>query len=339
MAGVQRPVRWGLIGASSIARGQVQPAIRAAGGEIAAVFSTDPARGLVYAAECGIPKITASLDELLADPGIDAVYVSTTNELHCPQTIAAARAGKHVLSEKPLAMSLADGRAMIAACERARVVLATNHHLRNSGAHGAIREAIAAGRIGRPIAARAFQAIRLPEHLQGWRLSSRSAGAGALLDIAVHCVDTLRFTLDDDPLSAVGMIQNIGMAAAGVDDGAMGVLAFGSGLLAQIHVGFSTAHAGTGFEVHGSEGSLIAHDVMTARPGGTLLLRTASGDEPIPFEERNIHEHGIRKFHAAMRGEGAPAASGLDGLWSLASALAIGESARTGRTVSIDIAG
>src|SRR5438477_10716069 len=98
-------VRWGLIGASKIAREWVIDAIRATGGDVVAVFSSDAERGTRYAAEHRIAAAVTSLDALLG-AGVDAVYISTTNELHCSQTLAAAAAGKHVLCEKPLAMNL-----------------------------------------------------------------------------------------------------------------------------------------------------------------------------------------------------------------------------------------
>ena len=99
----KNPVRWGLIGATTIAKEWMIDAIRAAGGEIAAVMSTDAgARQGLCAGENGIPAATTSLAELLAGD-IDAVYIATTNEKHKAQTIAAAKAGKHVLCEKPLA--------------------------------------------------------------------------------------------------------------------------------------------------------------------------------------------------------------------------------------------
>ncbi len=92
-------VRWGLIGASTIAREWMIDAIRAAGGEVVAVMSGDPERANRFAAENGITTAVTSLDALLGS-GIDAVYISTTNELHCSQTLSAAAAGKHVLCEK-----------------------------------------------------------------------------------------------------------------------------------------------------------------------------------------------------------------------------------------------
>ncbi|TIU19864.1 MAG: Gfo/Idh/MocA family oxidoreductase, partial [Mesorhizobium sp.] len=123
-------VKWGLIGASTIARQFVINAIRAQqNSEIAAVMSSSPERATAYAKENGIPLAVSTLDELLGSD-IDAVYISTTNELHLEQALAAIRAGKHVLCEKPLALTSADARTMVAAAKAAGIVLGTNHHLR-----------------------------------------------------------------------------------------------------------------------------------------------------------------------------------------------------------------
>ena len=135
-------------------------------------MSSDAARGRAYAAENGIARSYDSVEALLADPAVEIVYISTTNELHKAQTLAAAAAGKHVLCEKPLALTLADAREMVAACRAAGVVMGTNHHLRNAATHRAMRDAIKAGRIGRPLFARVFHAVYLPPHLQGWRITS-----------------------------------------------------------------------------------------------------------------------------------------------------------------------
>jgi 1,5-anhydro-D-fructose reductase (1,5-anhydro-D-mannitol-forming) len=329
-------VRWGLIGASTIARQFVINAIRSQpDGEVAVVMSSNAERGQAYAGENGIPAAVSSLDALLG-ADIDAVYISTTNELHLEQALAAARAGKHVLCEKPLALNTADARKIVAACRDAGVVMATNHHLRCAGAHRAMRQAIKDGRIGKPIAARVFHAVYLPENLQGWRLNRRDAGGGVVLDITVHDADTLRFVLDDDPVEVTAFIQSAGMAANGLEDGVMSVFRFKSGMVAQTHDAFTIKYAGTGFEVHGSEGSLIARDVMTQKPIGSVTLRTANGEEEISFDREDLYTFALRAFHAAIRGEGRPAASGEDGVWSLAAAEGASESARSGRAVAID---
>lgn len=329
-------VKWGLIGASTIARQFMISAIRAQqNSEIAAVMSSNPERATSYAKENGIPLAVSTLDELLGS-NIDAVYISTTNELHLEQALAAIKAGKHVLCEKPLVLTSADARRMVAAAKAAGIVLGTNHHLRNAGSHRAMREAIAAGRIGKPIAARVFHSVYLPENLQGWRITRPEAGGGVVLDITVHDADTLRFVLGDDPLEVSAFTQTAGMAGSGLEDGAMCIWRFRSGVIAQSHEGFTTKFAGTGFEVHGSEGSLIAKDVMTQKPIGSVLLRTAKGEEELSFDREDLYTRSLRQFHAAIRGEGQPSASGEDGIWSLTSAEAALQSAKSGRSVAVN---
>ena len=330
-------VRWGFIGASTIAREFVLNAVRAHGeGEVVAIMSSDAARAQSFAAAHDIAMATTSLDELVHAPEIDAIYISTTNERHREQTLAADGAGKHVLCEKPLALSVSEAREMVQACAAAGVVMGTNHHLRNAGSHRAMRAAIRAGRIGRPIAARVMHAVSLPPHLRGWRIHRPEAGAGVILDITVHDADTLRFVLDDDPVEVVAMSQSAGMAAPGIEDGVMGVIRFGSGVIAQCHDAFTIGHAGTGFEVHGSEGSLIARDVMTQRPIGTVVLRTEAGEEALELDREDLYARSLRQFHAAVGGDGAPSATGEDGIWSLATAFAFLESTRSGKSTAVN---
>ncbi|GAA2829531.1 1,5-anhydro-D-fructose reductase (1,5-anhydro-D-mannitol-forming) [Aminobacter aminovorans] len=328
--------RWGLIGASTIAREWVIGAIKATGGEVVSVMSANAERGRDYADANGIAKSVTSLEEIVGDSGIDAVYISTTNELHVEQAIAAAKAGKHVLCEKPLALTVSDARAMVHAAEDAGVVLATNHHLRNAASHRAMRDAIAAGRIGKPLAARVFHAVYLPPHLQGWRLDKREAGGGVILDITVHDVDTLRFVLNDDPVEAIALSQAGGMGQAGLEDAVMGVLRFKSGLVAQFHDAFTAKFAETGLEVHGTEGSLIARNVMTQKPIGSVVLRNAEGEHELKLDQRNLYETGLQAFHDAISGKCKPSATGEDGVWSLATGLAVVKSAATGKAVAIE---
>ena len=269
-------LRWGLIGASTIAAEHMIGAFRANGGEAVAVMSTNADRAAAYAGKHAIARATTNLDELVESQDVDAVYVSTTNELHRDQVFAAAAAGKHVLCEKPLALTLADARAMVAECRKRGVVMGTNHHLRNAATHRAMREAIQQGRIGKPLFARVFHSVYLPVHLQSWRIERPDAGGGVIFDITVHDADTLRFVLADEPNSVVAMTSQGGMAREGLADGVMGVIRFSSGVLAQFHDGFTTKYAPTGFEVHGEAGSLIGRDCMSQAPKGEVILRTAA---------------------------------------------------------------
>jgi 1,5-anhydro-D-fructose reductase (1,5-anhydro-D-mannitol-forming) len=327
---------WGFVGASIWARRYLVPAVQAVdGAEGVGVFSTSPERGERFARETGLTRSYTSLDELLGDSRVGAVYISTTNDLHAPQTVAAARAGKHVLSEKPLATSLDDARRMRDACAEAGVVFGVNHHLRGGATIRAMRDAIVRGDIGDVVAARVFHANLLPEDMRTWRLDRPEAGAGAVLDLTVHDVDTIRFLLDDEVAEVTAVTANQGMAGAAVEDSAMGVLRMRGGQLVSFHDSFVVPHAGNGVEVHGTEGSLFARDVMGPEPIGEVFLRRGTEIAPVEIPERwPLYENVIRRFDAAVAGEGEPVASGEDGIASLAVALAALESARSGRPVS-----
>src|SRR5258705_1238034 len=114
-------LRWGAMGASWIARDWVIPALRESGGEVVAVYSRDPSRAIEYSQRTGIPRAYANVSEFLGDPTIEAVYISSTNDLHHEHVLAAAAAGKAILCEKPMTTSLESARAMVAACEQAGV--------------------------------------------------------------------------------------------------------------------------------------------------------------------------------------------------------------------------
>jgi 1,5-anhydro-D-fructose reductase (1,5-anhydro-D-mannitol-forming) len=333
---MSREIGWGLIGASNIARQYMIDAIRAQpGNAVVAVASTSAERARSFAAEHGIAAGYTSVAELLADPAVDAVYISTTNELHREQTLAAARAGKHVLCEKPLALTVEHASEMVRACRSAGVVMATNHHLRNAATHRRMRDLIAAGAIGKPLFARVFHAVYLPPNLQGWRIDRPQAGGGVILDITVHDADTLRFALAAEPVEAIGLVQSTPLARAGLEDGVMAVLRFDNGVLAQLHDAFTVKHAGTGIEFHGETGSLFGRNVMTQNAIGEVVLRSASGEQTIAIEHENLYVRGVAAFCAAIRGTGQPAATGEDGVRSLATALAVVEACRTGRAVTI----
>ena len=326
--------RWGIIGASTIGREWVIGAIRESGGDILGIFSADAGRGAAYAREFSIPFSTTNLDELL-DLKIDAVYIATTNELHHSQCLAAAKAGKHILCEKPISTSYADALDMVQACKAAKVVLATNHHLRGAATHRAMREVVRSGQIGGPLAIKVVHAGYLPVHLQGWRLTSPTAGAGAILDLTVHDADLMRFLIDDDARTVTAMVQNGGMASPGIEDAAMGVITFRSGILGQFHDGFTTKYVRTSVEIHGSSGSLVATNCMMQSPVGEVLLRTGTGEIVLPLKHENLYGRTIRTFELAIAGEGKPLSTGEDGAASLAIALAALESARIERAVAV----
>jgi 1,5-anhydro-D-fructose reductase (1,5-anhydro-D-mannitol-forming) len=329
-------VRWGFVGASIWARTYMIPAVQAVeDADPVGVFSTSIERGERLARDAGLERAYPSLDALLGDPTIDAVYISTTNDLHAAQSIAAARAGKHVLCEKPLAVSLSDALLMRKACVDEGVVLGVNHHLRGAPTIRAMRDLVVQGALGEVVAGRIFHSTLLPEAMRTWRLNRPEAGAGVILDLTVHDVDTIRFLLADDVAEVTAVTANQGMGEGTVEDSAMGVLRMWGGQLVSFHDAFTVPHAGTGVELHGTTGSLFGRDVMNAEPLGEVVLRRTNTTEQVDVPERwPLYENVIRHFDAAVRRDGRPLATAEDGIASLAVALAAIESARRGVPVT-----
>ncbi|WP_424971066.1 Gfo/Idh/MocA family protein [Dinoroseobacter sp. S76] len=328
-------MNWTFVGASTIASQHMIGAVRAqAGGEVTWVVSGAAERAQRWASDHGIAKATQDLSQALADPEVAAVYISSTNEKHHAQTMAAIAAGKHVLCEKPLGLTLAEADEMVAAARDAGVVFATNHHLRCSGSHRAMRALIAEGAVGRVLSLRIHHAVHLPENLQGWRINDASAGGGVIPDITVHDADVARFLLEEDPVDVVAQLASSGMGQ-GVEDSCMSVWTMPSGAMVMSHESFTHPFAGSGLEIHGTEGSIFARDVMTQMPVGQITLRSASGVREISYSDHSLYVQGVADFYAAVAGTGTPAASGPDGIKSLAVALAVREAAQSGRKVTV----
>jgi 1,5-anhydro-D-fructose reductase (1,5-anhydro-D-mannitol-forming) len=334
---VRNQIGWGFIGLSTITQEFMRQAVENdERSRVVALASKALDRAEAYCRTHGIPSVYATPDALLSDLAVDVVYISTVNNLHHPQILAAAAAGRHVLCDKPLATSAADAASAVAACEKAGVILGTNHHLREATALREMRRLIQERSIGLPLAARVFHAELLPGHLHGWRLKSKAAGGGVVLDLTVHDADLLRYLLDEEVTEVSGVVTNQGFGAAGIEDGFMGVMRLGSGMLASVHDAYTVPHAGTGVEIHGTQGSLIGREVLTQRPAGNLFLRQADRVTAVRLGTReDPYSRVVRRFNDAVLGNGTPTASGLDGAIAVLVALAALESAGSGERVRL----
>jgi 1,5-anhydro-D-fructose reductase (1,5-anhydro-D-mannitol-forming) len=330
-----RRLRWGLAGASDIAATRIIPAMRRLGHQITGVSSATDGHAAEYAQQHDIPYHTSSFDLLLAREDVDAVYVSTINRLHCSQTLGAAAAGKHVLCEKPVALNLMDAWSMVRACEAAGVVFGVNHHLPCADTHREIRRLVAGGAVGQPLGVRVFHAVQLPERLATWRLTDPAAGAGVPLDITVHDAAVINRLLGQ-PVDAAALGARQGHWDAAVDDAIMSVIRYQGNVLAQTHDAFTVQYAGTGLEVHGTEGSIVAKDVMTQDPIGSVLLRDSGGERDLDIPgRRDLYEVALEAFAHAVEEAGEPAVTGTDGVRALAVALAVQEAASSGLRVPV----
>lgn len=303
------PVRWGIVGYGWVARDYMAPGIREAGHRLVAV--ADPGAGARAAAEAQGARAYADLADLAADPEVEAVYVATPNHLHRAAVEALAASGKAILCEKPMAASLADAEAMVAAVRRHGTFYGTAFDQRHHPAHRALRDAIAAGRIGKVTAVRIVYACWLHrdwaafDGQDNWRIDPLKAGGGALMDLAPHGLDLTDFLLGESIVDLAALSQTRAQDYA-VDDGALLIGRTPSGILANLHVAYNCPDAlpRRRLEVLGTGGLLTAIDTMGQVAGGTLTLADgATGlSEPLAFDgTASPFLEQVRAFGSALR--------------------------------------
>ena len=269
-------LRWGILSTAKIARTKVIPGIaRAPNSEVVAIASRDPDAARAVAAAHSIPRAHGSYEALLADPEVDAVYIPLPNHLHAPWTIAAAEAGKHVLCEKPLALTAAEAETMIAAADRAGVALMEAFMYRHHPSWLAVREVLASGRIGELVSVQSWFSFYNddPTNIRN-RLET---GGGALYDIGCYCVNLSRMLFDAEPDRVTGAIARDPLG--GTDTVVSGILEFGDR--------FATFTASTRAEddqrvhVYGTRGRISVEIPFNIPPNlPTRVLVAAGGDPP-----------------------------------------------------------
>ncbi len=297
-------VGWGVVGCGWVARDYAIPAIRTVA-ELVAVFDAAPAVGHGLGA-----RRAASLDDLLSDDAVEAVYVATPNDAHRHAVVAAAAAGKAVLCEKPMATTREDAAAMVDASLRAEVPYATAYDQRFHAAHRALRDLVVAGALGTVTQATIRYACWLPRDwaADNWRVDPRRAGGGAVLDLAPHGIDLVAALTGADPVAVDVMLQRR-VHSYDVDDGGIVSARYAGDILATLSVGYNCPDAlpRRRLELVGTRASAVALDTMGQTAGGTLTLHDADGARPVPLrDDRSPFEVQIEAFGAHVRGAPFP---------------------------------
>ncbi len=269
--------RWGIAGFGWVARDHMAPAIAAAGAELAAI--ADVSAAARAGAEAQGVRAFCDLQEMLATERLDALYVATPNHLHLAPVRVAADAGVAVLCEKPMAACLEDAEAMGRAVERAGVLYGTAFDQRRHPAHAALRDAVAAGAIGRPSAVRIAYCCwvdplwRPPGQADevNWRADPQAAGGGAVVDLAPHGLDLVHALLGE-PVERLRMVLQRRVHDYPVEDGGLVTGVTASGVLVSLHVAYNCPEAlpRRRLEVLGEHGQLTALDTMGQAAGGEL---------------------------------------------------------------------
>jgi 1,5-anhydro-D-fructose reductase (1,5-anhydro-D-mannitol-forming) len=334
------PFRWAIVGIGRHTRRFIGPAIaESALGVLAAVCSSHPDEAARVARDWGQPTIYGSLDRLLADPGIDAVFLVSPNHLHKEQVARAAGAGKHVLCEKPLATSPADAQDMVDACAKAGVRLGTGFHLRHNLVHQRAQEIVARGELGEIT----FVSARYAHASAGtggpppaWRRDPGQAGGGGFIGTGVHAIDLLRYVTGCEvtQLAAAG-------DGRGVAYGEQNLLVsanLGNGAVATIHGG-NLPYPANELVVSGTAGTLRCTGSIGNYGGGRLELISAAGEQAQQLDRDNPYVRQCDDFAARVRAGAEPNASGVDGLRCAEVTDAIYASVRSGVLTTVAAAG
>jgi xylose dehydrogenase (NAD/NADP) len=325
--GLDVAVKWGFLSTADINDKLLPGAKASADVDVIAVASRDTERARAYADERGIERAYGSYDELLADPDIEAIYISLPNSMHVEWSIRALDAGKHVLCEKPLSRHAADVERAFNAAEQAGRILMEAFMYRHNPQTKRLVELVAGGAIGRLRLVRAAFSFPLGD-TTNVRLNAELEGGG-LMDVGCYCVSGSRL-LAGEPESAYG---DQVAAASGVDELFIGTLRFPDGVLAEIDCGL-VMPVRDELEAIGEEGSLFLDDPWHCRKP-IIEVRKEDGTERIELEPKDSYRLQLENMSAAIRGQAEPLLGRDDALGQARAIEALYRSAAEGRSVSL----
>ncbi len=324
---------WGIVGLGRIAGTEIAPAITAsASGTLASVVSRDQGRAEAFAREHDAATAFDDYAKMLTDPAVQAVYIATPNAQHAEQVIAAARAGKHVLCDKPLAVTVADAQRCVEECGLAGVGLGSTFQTRFYDGMAEAAALVRDGGIGRVVTAEAQIGTRgnLPK---GWRTDPALAGMGTLNNIGVHALDILRYLTGSEVADVAAMAGS--EPGFEVDTTDLVLLRFRNGTLAQMTASQAVPWPRDDIALYGTEGRVLAPNLSRPDRDSSISFMTRDDERTFPASSRGSYLRLIEAFAGAVTSGRDPSPSGEDGLRSAELTVAIADSIRQGRVVSL----
>ena len=343
-------LKWGVIGSGGIAERRTIPEgiVKAQNAQLSSVFDINQQVNAEVAKEYGAEQ-AASINELL-DADVDTIYVATPAHVHAEQVRACAEAGKHVLCEKPLGMTVAEAEGMIELCRQRGIKLGCAFMMRFVAQHQKALRLIKEGRLGRPVYARAQLSCWYPPIEGAWRQDPATGGGGALIDMGGHCIDLLEMFFGR--ITRVSCFINNSVHSYKSEDSATAMLFFETGALATVDTFFCIPDNSSKnvLELYGSKGSVLAKGTIGQAPAGEMVAFLEQGGEDydaqqaraegqgisIKSEPVNTYQAEIEEFSRAIIDDCEPAISGELGLRSQKILTACYESARLGKVIEID---
>src|SRR5581483_2632661 len=297
-------VRYGILGFGLHAVRRLMPGFALAqSSRVTALSRRDLKKAQASAAEYAIPHAFASAEELCRCPEVDAVFVTTPNSCHLQDVLCAIQHRKPVLCEKPMGMNADECRQMVEAARKANVVLGIAQVFRFEDSTARLRDRVQSGQIGRPILARSEFSYPGRNHARAWLTDASIAGGGPVADVGVHCIDALRYILDDE------VVRVSARACSDADSGqveaaAILTLEFRRDTLATVMVSIRAEYR-TPLEIIGEIGVLRADNGLTV--DSPIQLQVRRGGNVVETEtisNRYAYARQVDMFAAAVEGHG-----------------------------------
>lgn len=283
-----RKIRYGIAGFGNFAERRIVPAMQASpNAELVAIQKRSLAEARAKAVQLKIPLAFDSVETLVQHPDVDAVYVASAVCCHAADTIAAARSGKHVLVEKPMAMNAGEAEAMIDACRAHGVKLMVAHMLRFSPLLAYIKELLKSGLIGQVTFAHADFIFDAKTSQRSWIHNRKIAGSGCVFDIGVHCLDTLRFVLNDEVVAVKSQLVPQPTEEA-TEETAVLALQFSRGTPASIYCSFDAPYYRSVLEIIGQHGVLTAESFSRSNITASLYITSGKNGIAAPPQIEKI---------------------------------------------------
>jgi len=346
-------VKWGVIGAGGIAYRRTIPEgiVPAKNAELIAVMDAVAEVGKKVADEFKV-KAYATVEELLADPDVQAVYIASPANAHADQLIKAAEAGKHVLCEKPLAHNLEAARRMVEAARKAGIKATEGYMMKFHPLHQHARERVTSGKLGKVVSVRGQLSCWYPPMAGAWRQDPDQGGGGSLMDMGTHIFDLLQYILNEPIVEVVALSGQV-VHRYPVEDSCVVLCEFQGGCQGIVESYFNVRDESCPrrLEIYGTEGGILAdgtigqgggtlREIILGPPGGYDAAQRREGEEAaykaVEPGEYNMYRAEVEYLSQCILDDRTPELNTLEeGLRVLQIADAAYRSAREGKRIRI----
>lgn len=272
-------VKWGILGAGGIADRRTLPGmLMADNSEIYAVMEIDKATSEKLRDKYHASIAYTDEDSLIADPNVDAVYIASPVVFHSRQVKKAAKAKKHILVEKPVAMNSEESYELCKFCKDEGVLMATGLMMRYHTYHKEMKKLIADGRLGQIVSCHAQFTCWYPDIPGNWRQSKASAGGGAMTDMGIHCLDLIEY-ITGSKIAKVGGLSDTMTFSYDIEDSCSTLFKLENGAFGTVDANFNIPDdaAKCRLEIYGTKGSIRAEGTIGQSEDGDVLV-TLSDD-------------------------------------------------------------